>query len=203
MTSQISESLQMDTDRRKHLQEKKERLQQLLALKKYTEKHIRPWLGFYNQLVEAGIQPEVHYLASTFDLEPELLRQAVDEHLQADQKFLLDKIITEESLPVHEKLEEFYPSSNPIRYMPDSEKKVWDENAESMIKQAITELDIPEQNCLVLYPVYSPVMELALSDILSYCDVIIDPMTDVAIIAKDYSWLIFHSLEEEWVWVKS
>lgn len=192
----------MDTDRRKSLTEKKERLQQLLALKKYSEQHIKPWLFIYNELIKNKVHPEVYYLASTFDLDPDLLRQAVDELLQDGQKSLLDKIITSESLPVHEKMEEFYPSSNPIRYMPNSDVIISDENSDAMISWAIDELSIPEQTCFVLYPVYSPVMELPLSDIITYSDIIIEPMTDVCIIAKDYSWIIFHSLEEEWVWRK-
>jgi hypothetical protein len=190
----------MDKDRRKLLEDRKERLQQLLTLKNYSEQHIEPWLFIYKELIEKKVQPEVHYLASAFDLDPEILRQAVDELLQDDHKFLLNKIITAETLPVHEKLEEYYPSSNPIRYMPESDKTVSDEDSDAMIRMAIAELSIPEQTCFVLYPVYSPVMELPLSDIITNCDIIIEPMTDVCIIAKDYSWIIFHSLEEEWVW---
>lgn len=192
----------MDADRRRSLNEKKERLQQLLTFKKYSEQHIKPWLLIYRELLERNIKPEVHYLASSFDLDPDLLRQAVDELLEEDQKSLLDKIITTEVLPVHDKMDEYYPSSNPIRYMPESEKIVSDENSEAMIRQAMDELSIPEQTCFVLYPVYSAVMELPLSDIITNCDIIIEPMTDVCIIAKDYSWIIFHSLEEEWVWRK-
>lgn len=192
----------MDTDKKRMLIEKRERLQQLLTLKKYSKQHIEPWLSIYSQLIENKVKPEVHYLASSFDLNADILRQAIDALLQPDQKTLLNKILIEENLIIHEKMEEHYPSSNPLRYMPESDKVMSDKNAENMIRQAIRELAIPEQTCFVLYPVYSPVMELALSDILAYCDIIIEPMTDVSIIAKDYSWIIFHSLEEEWIWKK-
>lgn len=192
----------MDADRRKLLSEKKERLQQLLTIRRYSEQHIKPWLLIYSELIENRVQPKVHYLASTFDLDPYLMKQAVNELLPDDQKSLLDKIITAEILPVHNKMDEYYPSSNPIRYMPESDKTISDENSGAMIRMAMDELSIPEQTCFVLYPVYSPVMELPLSDIIIHCDIIIEPMTDLCIIAKDYSWIIFHSLEEEWVWRK-
>ncbi len=163
--------------------------------------HLTPWLRIYDEIVHAGIQPDVKYLAAAFDHDPELVLQAVEEQLNASQNHLLEKIIQEKSLPVHGKLDDYYPTVNPIRYLLDG-KSFISEDVLPPLKKCIEDLQITETGCMVLYPVYTPVMELEFSDILTAYDQIFEPMTDVCLIALDYSWIIFRSLEDEWVCVR-
>lgn len=191
----------MVPDKRSELEEKKACLQELLKIRSYCNTHLKPWLRLYDELVDSGIQPNIKYLASTFDHDPKLFLQAIEEQVGDSRKQLLEKVIQEESLPVHRQLEEKYPTINPIRYLPDGNSFI-SEDILPVLKNCLDDLQVTDKSCMILYPIYSPVLEIKITDLLSVYDQIFEPMTDVCLIALDYSWIIFRSLEDEWVCVR-
>lgn len=194
----------MRRDKRNNIREKRSQLQELTKIRAYCDQHLNPWLQIYDQLLENQVQPTILYLAANLESDPALFLKAVEEQLNAHQKHLLERVITEDKLPVHQQLEEEYPSQQMLRYMPvnGEGELIYEEHPHSALQQAIRELGIENQHCMVFYPVYTPVMEMTLNEVLSTSAIIFEPMTDVCVVAKDFSWLIFRSLESDWAWLK-
>jgi len=107
-------------------------------------------------------------------------------------------------LPAHQKMEKIFPSRQKLRYLPGKGPLKSESEPAKMIENALEELSISlDEECMICYSIYTPVITMPVREVLKCCATLFEPPENVAVLAKNYSWLIFRSLEEEWIWLKS
>ncbi len=116
----------------------------------------------------------------------------------------LADIRTPDDYAVQSKLYDHYPSVRLLRYLPALTHQMKYRDQVSVILDLATKtLDIkPEEEVYLFFNQYSPVLILPFSSIRSLPLDDMMEMQDMSIMALDYSWLIFRSLEYEWTWGK-
>ena len=105
---------------------------------------------------------------------------------------------------VHEMLYLKYPSTLQLRYLPASSTTIKEEyDLKKIIKAIIDENNLKSQVIFLFYVRMSPVIKINLTDLLQLnLEEILPEHEDVAVMAIDGSWLIFKSLEGEWVFAR-
>lgn len=94
-----------------------------------------------------------------------------------------------------------YPSILPLRYLPTNSTVIQEEaNLKTHLKLIIDANELKNQVIFLFYVRMSPVIKINLYDllILNLQDILPEE-EDVALMATDASWLIFKSMEGEWV----
>lgn len=102
---------------------------------------------------------------------------------------------------VHELFYSNYPSSLPLRYLPRLEKWLTNRSDNgATFKEILAKLNLSNQTIYLFFVRMSPVIKMDLFDLaLIASNDILPDHEDMAIMAIDGSWLIFKSLEQEWV----
>lgn len=192
----------MEESRRDILKKKRERNQKKDKISEYCKQHVIPWLEIYHSLKSKGADFRLEYLVADLDQPIDLVEETLMSLLPDSEHGLITGLIESRVLPVHQKMEEVFPSRQKIRYLPGKTPLKSDPDADKMIKNALDELNIsPEDECMICYSIYTPVITTTVREMLKCWSILFEPPENVAILHMNYNWIIFRSLEEEWVWL--
>lgn len=107
--------------------------------------------------------------------------------------------------PVHNLLFEMHPGVLPLRYLPDA--PVLKTNKESVLifAQMVRHNQLAPQKVYVFFVRMSPVVQMDLYDLMNAkpSEEIFPEEEDMVIMSLDGNWIIFKSLEQEWVYRNS
>lgn len=107
--------------------------------------------------------------------------------------------------PVHNLLFEKHPGVLPLRYLPDAPILISNEAPAAIFSQIIMQNQITQQPVYVFFVRMSPVIKMDLYDIMNSPDLneLLPEEEDMVIMSLDGNWIIFKSLEQEWVYRNS
>ncbi|WP_069130319.1 hypothetical protein [Rhodohalobacter halophilus] len=195
----------MEESRKNKLLAKRERNKKLREITEYCQDHVIPWLDVYLPLKRDGAVLEVESLAVTFGNERKLFEEALMALLPDDEQSLLSDVTEAATLPIHQKMEDYFPSRQSLRYFPEGGSlKSITSDLSNILDAAVTRLDISEADkCLVCYPIYTPVLSMSFQEIRNHADILLNPSECIALIHEEFDWMIFRSLEDEWVWARN
>ncbi|MDN3725096.1 hypothetical protein QRD02_11935 [Aequorivita sp. SDUM287046] len=93
-----------------------------------------------------------------------------------------------------------YPSINPLRYVPPLKPIGSIESASDALTKAITRLGLRDEDVYLHYLNFAPLLKLKMADLAEKASEELFNLWygDVVIFPEDLSWLVSHSLEEEW-----
>jgi len=194
----------MDESRRNILKKKRERNQKKREITTYCSHHLIPWLEIYRSLKSEKADFRFEYLAATLDQPADIFEETLISLLPDSEQGLVSGLIQSPVLPAHQKMEKIFPSRQKLRYLPGKGPLKSESEPAKMIENALEELSISlDEECMICYSIYTPVITMPVREVLKCCATLFEPPENVAVLAKNYSWLIFRSLEEEWIWLKS
>ncbi|MFO7798838.1 hypothetical protein [Rhodohalobacter sp.] len=193
----------MKSSRRRVLEKRREKNQKLHKISEYCEQHVIPWLDIYGELKRNKASFKLEYLASSLDEPLELLEETLISLLNDEEADLISGLISTSELPVHHNMEKYFPSRQQLRYVPGNTSVSFGSDTIKMIQNAVTELQISmEEVCFVCYPIYTPVISISVGELVEQCSLLFELQESIAILSKDYTWIIFKSLEDEWIWIR-
>ena len=167
----------------------------------YCRAHLIPWMEIYRSLINLKAEFCFEYLAATLDQPADLFEETLTSILPDSEQGLIAGLIDSPVLPVHQKMEQMFPSRQKLRYVPGDTPLIKESDTAKMVEKALEELSIPpDQECMICYSLYTPVITMTCTEVLKCCSTLFDPPENVAVIAKNYSWIIFRNLEEKWIW---
>ncbi|MBT9483934.1 hypothetical protein [Sediminibacterium sp.] len=180
---------------------KKERLINKLAVDQQSSFLATWWIEIANLIKEAGVNWNLEYLEVVNQNQYDFWIEQLKREPWANFSFP-DSVIQQGNIYwVHELFYSNYPSSLPLRYLPKLEK--WPINSSdngATLKEIIAKLNMSNQPIYLFFVRMSPVIKMDLFDLaLIASNDIMPDQEDTAIMAIDGSWVIFKSLEQEWV----
>ena len=186
----------MDETRRNILKKKRERNQKKREITTYCSHHLIPWLEIYRSLENKNADFRLKYLAATLDQPIDLFEETLFSLLPESEHGLIDGLLRNSDLPVHKKMEQAFPSRQKLRYLPGKAPlKKSKYNTDRMVENGLEELRIsPDENCMICYSLYTPVITMTVGEMLRCSTTLFEPTENVAVLADDYSWIIFRSL---------
>lgn len=184
---------------------KKQQLKNKLAINAQSSFLVTWWFNIAVSIKNSGFEWELAYL----DVVTEDQYQYWIDKLAIEPwsyfSFSNNIILKGECYWVHEVFYSRYPSLLPLRYLPSFEiiqTEVYD--SVTILKAIIGKNRLNNQAVFLFYVRMSPVIKMELFDILaSETQEILPEHEDVVIMALDGSWLIYKSLEQEWLFEKS
>ncbi|PKD44085.1 hypothetical protein [Rhodohalobacter barkolensis] len=193
----------MKSSRRRELEKRREKKQKLQKISDYCKQHVIPWLEIYRELKRNKASFKLEYLASSLDQPLDFLEETLITLLNNEEADLISGIISTSELPVHHSMEKYFPSRQQLRYVPGNTSVTFGSDSIKMVQKAVKELRISkEELCFVCYPIFTPVIFMSVGEMVKQCSVLFEPQESVAILSKDYTWIIFKSLEDEWIWIR-
>ncbi|MDP3394732.1 hypothetical protein [Sediminibacterium sp.] len=180
---------------------KKERLFNKIAVDKQSSFLVTWWLAIAQLLKDGNCVWELEYLDVIADSQYEFWIEKLNQDPWSSFSFSRSVIQIGDKYWVHEMLYLKYPSMLPLRYLPDLEKFCSKSNDYiGVFKEIIARLLLNNQAVFLFYIRMNPVIKINLYDLLILnLEAILPEEEDVAIMAIDGSWLIFKSMEGEWV----
>ena len=180
---------------------KKERLFNKLEIDKKSSFLNTWWLEIANSLKQANCIWELEYLDVITDNQYDYWLEKLK--LEPWSKFSFSETVIQKGncYWVHEMLYSKYPSVLPLRYLPALEKfSSRSKSSLEILKEISAQLLLGNQAVFLFYIRMSPVIKINLFDLVGFNfeDMVLEH-EDMAIMAIDASWLIFKSLEGEWV----
>lgn len=183
---------------------KKERLVNKLAVDEQSSFLATWWIEIANLIKETGFDWTIEYLEVVNQNQYDFWKMQLKQDPWAGFSFPDSVIQKGNSYWVHELFYSNYPSSLPLRYLPKLEK--WQTNSSdngATLKEITAKLNLSNQPIYLFFVRMSPVIKMKLFDLTSIASNDIMPdHEDTAIMAIDGSWVIFKSLEQEWVFGK-
>lgn len=180
---------------------KKERLINKLAVDQQSSFLVTWWFDIANSIKEAGFDWSLEYLEVANQQQYEFWMEKLKQDPWAGFSFPDSVIQQGDSYWVHELFYSNYPSSLLLRYLPKLGK--WPTNCSdngATLKEIMAKLNLSNQPIYLFFVRMSPVVKMELFDLASIVsNDIIPDHEDTAIMAIDGSWVIFKSLEQEWV----
>lgn len=107
--------------------------------------------------------------------------------------------------PVHHLLFEKHPGVLPLRYLPDAPVLKTNEEPATFFSYIVKQNQLAPQLVYVFFVRMSPVVQMDLYDLMNttHSDEIFPDEEDIVIMSLDGNWIIFKSLEQEWVYRNS
>lgn len=191
----------MDESKRVSLIARRERAKILSEITSYCSQHVLPWMEVYRELTGTFVPFDIVYFAATLNSDNDLIREALLTVLPDHEHHMLSHLIESPELPVHRMMEECFPSRQNLRYFPSGDSSVYGTNQENLVSRAFLDLNIADaEHCLICYPLFTPVISIAAGAIKQHATTLFDQPESVAVLDKDFNWIIFKSLEDEWTW---
>lgn len=191
----------MRSTRRRELEKRREKNQKLQKISEYCKQHVIPWLDIYRELKRNKAIFQLEYLVSSLDQPLDFLEETLITLLNEEESDLISGLISTSELPVHHKMEKCFPSRQQLRYVPGNTSLSFGSDSIKMVQNAVKELQVSkEEVCFICYPIFTPVISMSVVEMMEQCSVVFNPQESVAILSKDYTWIIFKSLEDEWIW---
>lgn len=180
---------------------KKERLFNKIAVDKQSSFLVTWWLAIAQSLKDGNCVWELEYLDVIADSQYDFWIEKLNQDPWSSFSFSRSVIQIGDKYWVHDMLYLKYPSVLPLRYLPDLEKFCSKSNDYiGVLKEITARLVLNNQAVFLFYIRMSPVIKINLYDLLILnLEAILPAEEDVAIMAIDGSWLIFKSMEGEWV----
>lgn len=185
-----------------NLSAKRSTLQNQLKIKEQVSVYLAPWLPSYQYILEHNLSCQIEYLNCVSSSVYDFWKDALHQEPLAAFNFSPDHIRKDMYLYIHEKLAEKFPGIYPLRYMPDLPYKInyHESNPEVILPKAMRSLGISNQPVYFFYNRFSPVLRMMSNDVVELSALLMEIPEDTCILATDFSWLIFRSLENEWRW---
>lgn len=191
----------MNEQERNSILLKKERLINKLAVDNQSSFLATWWLDIAASIKEAEFEWSLEYLEVGNQQQYEFWIDKLKQEPWTNFSFPDSVVQQGNSYWVHELFYSNYPSSLPLRYLPKLEK--WPTNCSdngATLKEIIAKQNLSSQPIYLFFVRMSPVIKIGLFDLASIASNDIMPdQEDTAIMAIDGSWVIFKSLEQEWV----
>lgn len=180
---------------------KKQRLLNKIAVDEQSSFLVTWWLDIANLINRTGYKWELEYLYVVTENQWQYWIDKLAQEPWSNFSFSNTIILKGELYWVHEMLYLKYPSTLQLRYLPASSTTIKEEyDLKKIIKAIIDENNLKSQVIFLFYVRMSPVIKINLTDLLQLnLEEILPEHEDVAVMAIDGSWLIFKSLEGEWV----
>lgn len=180
---------------------KKERLFNKIAVEKQSSFLATWWIEVANSIKEAGLNWSLEYLEVVMQQQYDIWIEKLNQDPWSSFSFSESVIQIGDKYWVHEMLYLNYPSILPLRYLPANSTVIREEaNLKIHLKAIVDTNELKNQVIFLFYVRMSPVIKINLYDllILNLQEILLE-QEDVAIMAVDASWLIFKSMEGEWV----
>lgn len=191
----------MNNDQIEKSEFKKQQLKDKMAVDKQSLFLTTWWFEIANSIKNAGFDWSLAYLEVVNQNQCDFWIEQLKQEPWVGFSFPDDVIHNEDRYWVHEMLYSNYPSILPLRYLPNLEK--WPTNISdngATLKEIIAKLNLSSQPIYLFFVRMSPVIKMDLFDLASIASNDIMPdHEDTTIMAIDGSWVIFKSLEQEWV----
>jgi hypothetical protein len=180
---------------------KKQRLLNKIAVDEQSSFLVTWWLDIANLINRTGYKWELEYLDVVTENQWQYWIDKLAQEPWSNFSFSNTIILKGELYWIHEMLYLKYPSTLQLRYLPASSTTIKEEyDLKKIIKAIIDENNLKSQVIFLFYVRMSPVIKINLTDLLQLnLEEILPEHEDVAVMAIDGSWLIFKSLEGEWV----
>ena len=183
---------------------KKQRLLNKIAVDEQSSFLVTWWLDIANLINRTGYKWELEYLDVVTENQWQYWIDKLAQEPWSNFSFSNTIILKGELYWVHEMLYLKYPSTLQLRYLPASSTIIKEEyDLKKILKAIIDENNLKSQVIFLFYVRMSPVIKINLTDLLQLnLEEILPEHEDVAVMAIDGSWLIFKSLEGEWVFAR-
>ncbi len=183
---------------------KKQRLLNKIAVDEQSSFLVTWWLDIANLINRTGYKWELEYLDVVTENQWQYWIDKLAQEPWSNFPFSNTIILKGELYWVHEMLYLKYPSTLQLRYLPASSTIIKEEyDLKKILKAIIDENNLKSQVIFLFYVRMSPVIKINLTDLLQLnLEEILPEHEDVAVMAIDGSWLIFKSLEGEWVFAR-
>ncbi len=180
---------------------KKERIFNKIAVEKQISFLATWWLEIARSMNDANCIWELEYLDVVTDNQYKFWNEKLNQDPWSSFSFSESVIQIGDKYWVHEMLYLKYPSILPLRYLPANSTVIREEaNLKIHLKAIVDTNELKNQVIFLFYVRMSPVIKINLTDLLQLnLEEILPEHEDVAVMAIDGSWLIFKSLEGEWV----
>ncbi|MFM1794556.1 MAG: hypothetical protein RL642_941 [Bacteroidota bacterium] len=197
----------MNEGKRAELVHKKRKLLLKLQIDERVQSTIKDYLYFFDFLNDNQIFYEIEYLTCVDGENHSLFMEALTYPPLSNYKFQENVVKLSDSHYVHEKVQDLFPSSLKLRYLPVLENYEKNFGLRSAgFENAYKSLDVENEIVYFFICNCSPVIKLQLNDVIKFKTAFFDLnqlSNDVCIIPLDYRWLIFGSVEDDWGWGKS
>lgn len=193
----------MNEEQKAILDAKKASIQTKLKVKETIKLFVKNWLEVYELLLSNQIPHQLLYLTITTAAELPFWLPELESAPLKNYGFTEQHLATNPELDIKNKLFTAFPNTYPLRYMPALPKLVnaiYNQPAENLTN-AINQLQLPKDTAVYLvYLYYQPIIKIQLKDLLSNAHLLLDfPFEDIVITPLDFSWMIFKSMEDEWL----
>lgn len=191
----------MNEQEKQKLLLKKQQILDKIAIEKQSSFLATWWLEIANSIKEAGLNWSLEYLEVVMQQQYDFWIEKLIQNPWSIFSFSESVIQIGDKYWVHEMLYLNYPSILPLRYLPANSTVIQeDANLKIHLKAIIDANELKNQVIFLFYVRMSPVIKINLTDLLQLnLEEILPEQEDVAIMAVDGSWLIFKSMEGEWV----
>lgn len=191
----------MNEQEKQKLLLKKQQILDKIAIEKQSSYLATWWIEVANSIKEAGLNWSLEYLEVVMQQQYDFWIEKLNQDPWSSFSFSESVIQIGDKYWVHEMLYLNYPSILPLRYLPENSTVIQEEaNLKIHLKAIIDANELKNQVIFLFYVRMSPVIKINLTDLLQLnLEEILPEQEDVAIMAVDGSWLIFKSMEGEWV----
>lgn len=191
----------MNEQEKQKLLLKKQQILDKIAVEKQSSFLATWWIEVANSIKEAGLNWSLEYLEVVMQQQYDIWIEKLNQDPWSGFSFSESVIQIGDKYWVHEMLYLKYPSILPLRYLPANSTVIREEaNLKIHLKAIVDTNELKNQVIFLFYVRMSPVIKINLTDLLQLnLEEILPEQEDVAIMAVDGSWLIFKSMEGEWV----
>ncbi|MFY8025635.1 MAG: hypothetical protein ACOVNO_09810 [Sediminibacterium sp.] len=191
----------MNEQEKQKLLLKKQQILDKIAIEKQSSFLANWWIEVANSIKEAGLNWSLEYLEVVMQQQYDFWIEKLNQDPWSSFSFSESVIQIGDKYWVHEMLYLNYPSILPLRYLPENSTVIQEEaNLKIHLKAIIDANELKNQVIFLFYVRMSPVIKINLTDLLQLnLEEILPEQEDVAIMAVNGSWLIFKSMEGEWV----
>jgi hypothetical protein len=194
----------MNEQQRQTLEQKKKALRHRLEAQEMIRLLVQDWLPVLHYLTEQGIAYELEYLLCAGEEHYLYLVEAMKEPPLAGYPLQPGDIKRSATFYVQSEAGRLYPSEYQMRYMPKLNHHLdWEEDVAKVLDQACPSVSQDDEVVNFFYCRYAPVVKLRLSDLRKHAYFLYrqDSLAEeVCVVALDFRWMIFRSLEDEWRW---
>ena len=195
----------MNLEKRDKLADKKRSLKTRLLVESKIKALENCWLNWFKQVNEKINSCELICLDWVQDSELPFWDSFLN-HAPWTEFSDLTKFLKVGSEPVIlELLFKNHPGVLPLRYLPDAPVLKTNEAPAAIFSQIVMQNQITQQPVYVFFVRMSPVIKMDLYDIMNSPDLneLLPEEEDMVIMSLDGNWIIFKSLEQEWVYRNS
>lgn len=188
----------MKDDQRLQLENKKKALQQKLMVEEETRLLLSGYIPFLKKL---PLPFNFEYFQCVDEENKDLWLSAIDNPPLSSFSIPVNAIkVCDQTLQA--KMMDIFPGYLPLRYLPCLPFHLYrEQNVAQVLSGAMKSLGIYEtEEAYLFFTRFQPVLRLSMHDILQISTDDFPWGEDLCIMSKDFNWLIFRSLEDEWRW---